>query len=839
MADESLRLLLEVDAAKGTATLKEFTGVLGQFKAEWGKAPTEAVGPIGKFNAQMQTLQSSWQGVAVGAGIAGAAIYATAKVIGAFADAASEAEQNESRMGFQIQQVGYNFQAVKPAVDEFADTILKTTRFSDEMARQGLGQMMQYTVDLGQAMEGTKLAMDMTTQTGQDLHSTVRFVGMAMNGNVEILGRWIPELRDLDSKLGANATAAERAAYMMEILNKKFGGAAQADLDTYAGKLAQLKNQWNEIKVTIGKELVLPGLQNWMDWIQVIGADLIKLKELQQDIRRFEQSLMTGESASDIEMRERVEAYRILLKAQLDLQEQAKILAGIKKEEESDQKRIALRAEQEKIDAQYQSKFFELSGDRVSAIETERDQILQVAWQKGLSIYKIEKYYDALIKDEIRKRADAVDDYYKAYYQATGRVIDVINLEEKKALDSAKKIKASDTEIALIKATFAERRRQQIEKEKQQEIQAVQTIAYAWKGYYADRIAKEYEALGLAKGAGVETKAGTRLDLSNIEEDFRKISEQAYLYSNEEFKKIKESYVQRIKEMQTSIGEEIPTVIGKQMVGFDLKSIWGTEFREDADIKRMRDQAIARIEQLFSEGEAKVEVGVSVDAVIANFDAVRNKVIELTNVLDQIKYTELKMNSDSVMDAVLQIRNVEQLLQGIVGRQWNVVLYIMGYGSSEKPIMSKLEEIYGGFEGMSDYLANTKFTMELSSINAELGKYQGMLSDALSTPWSAHGWASPKAWEDYYRGMYEPVIAELQGQQSVLLSAQAYSQKVAVGAAAGGGSGGGSGAGVSINIGVINILGGSDFEIARNLDAALSDLWKKDRSQLKVTMGFS
>jgi len=96
--------------------------------------------------------------------------------------------------------------------------------------------MMQYTNDLGKATNGVQLAMDIATQTGKGYEEMITLVGMAMNGNVERLGRWIPELRNLEDKLGKNATAAEKAEYAMKLLNEKFGGAAQKDLETYAGK---------------------------------------------------------------------------------------------------------------------------------------------------------------------------------------------------------------------------------------------------------------------------------------------------------------------------------------------------------------------------------------------------------------------------------------------------------------------------------------------------------------------------------------------------------------------------------------------------------------------------
>ena len=310
-------------------------------------------------------IKAGW--IAVSAGAIGAY-----KTIESFIDAASEAEQIESRMAFQIKAVGYQFDAVKPLVDDFAESVLKMTRFSDEAARQGLGQMMQYTVDLGEAMNATRIAMDVSTQTGMDLGSTVRYVGMAMSGNVEILGRWIPELKDLDSKLGANATKAEKAAYALDVLNSKFGGAAIADLETYKGRWQAIGNQWDEIKEKIGR-IIQPGLQNWADW-----ADLL-LNTFSPAAKK------TGEEL------------KALARIEQEVAEKARLLQRIKEEEESAAKAKAQRSEQYKIDLDYQGKFLALSGQRVDAIRKERDQVLQTAWEKGFKLIEIEKYYSALI----------------------------------------------------------------------------------------------------------------------------------------------------------------------------------------------------------------------------------------------------------------------------------------------------------------------------------------------------------------------------------------------------------------------------------------------------------
>ena len=205
----------------------------------------------------LSSLKSHWLEFAA----AGASIYGMIKSIQEFTNAASQAEQIESRMAFQIAAAGINYERVKGTLDAFAASIQNVTRFSSETAQQGLGQMMMYTADLGKALEGTKLAMDMATQTGMDLGSAIKIVGYAMEGNIEMIRVALPQLRQLDTVLGDNATKAEKTAYAMQVLNQMFGGAAQKDVETYAGKMQQFANSLEEVKKGIGEKLL--GALEW------------------------------------------------------------------------------------------------------------------------------------------------------------------------------------------------------------------------------------------------------------------------------------------------------------------------------------------------------------------------------------------------------------------------------------------------------------------------------------------------------------------------------------------------------------------------------------------------
>lgn len=300
-----VKIVLEVDD-KGSIKVKQFGDESKKAFDEMKKGPQAAQGPL-------NSLKESWIGLTAKVAAATAAVYAVSKAFSSFVNEAAEAEQIENRLRYALETTGYTWQYAKQAVDEFANSVQKSTRFSDEQARQALTNMMLYTNDFAKAQMGAKLAMDMSIRTGQDLHSTSRLIGMAMSGNVEMLGRYIPELKQLDERLGSNATMAERSAYAMKILQEKFGGTARADLDSYTAIVAQFDNSWKDLKETLGMYL-LPTLKEVFVWFRklidianewagkgkpetFLGKLRTDLKEAERSISVYEEFLRQAETA--------------------------------------------------------------------------------------------------------------------------------------------------------------------------------------------------------------------------------------------------------------------------------------------------------------------------------------------------------------------------------------------------------------------------------------------------------------------------------------------------------------------------------------------------------------
>jgi RNAse (barnase) inhibitor barstar len=101
--------------------------------------------------------------------------------------------------------------------------------------------------------------MDISAATGKDLESVTNAVGRAYEGSTTALSR-------LGVGLGATDIKALGLEGTMAALNEKFGGAAQAQAETFQGKMDRLKVAFDETKETVGAAL-LPVLTEMFDFV--------------------------------------------------------------------------------------------------------------------------------------------------------------------------------------------------------------------------------------------------------------------------------------------------------------------------------------------------------------------------------------------------------------------------------------------------------------------------------------------------------------------------------------------------------------------------------------------
>ena len=217
---------------------------------------------------QLETVGQKAQFALKKAAVPAAAAF-TAVAVGLF-DATKAAIQDASAqksLARQLQRSTKATDAQIEANEEWIATQGKLLGVTDDELRPTIAALSRVTGSLTKAQKGASLAMDISAAKGVSLESVTRTLERAYGGNLNAIGRLVPELKGM-IKEGASAEKVFAA------LNKKFGGEAAAAADTTAGKFKRLQVALDETKESIGASLIpvvegaLPHLQRFSDWAQ-------------------------------------------------------------------------------------------------------------------------------------------------------------------------------------------------------------------------------------------------------------------------------------------------------------------------------------------------------------------------------------------------------------------------------------------------------------------------------------------------------------------------------------------------------------------------------------------
>lgn len=183
--------------------------------------------------------------------------------VGAFAAAMAKAAQMAAKEQVQTAQLYHQMGRMgkataknKRAVESLATSLQNFTRYGDTDTRQVLSQLMMLTNDFEGSLKNVELAFDLAESGMFDLKTAARYLGMAMTGDVTILGRYVAELKTTNTAALKTMTSSEKAAFAIDLLNKKFGGLAKQIGETTAGAWAKLKNAASDAMEAIGKGML-------------------------------------------------------------------------------------------------------------------------------------------------------------------------------------------------------------------------------------------------------------------------------------------------------------------------------------------------------------------------------------------------------------------------------------------------------------------------------------------------------------------------------------------------------------------------------------------------------
>lgn len=244
----------------------QLTGVLGGIQG--------AIGGLGKV-----ALGVAAGGVAVlGAGVVG---------LGALiADSVGEAMAAQdvlAQLDTVLTSTGGAAGVTKDQVLELAGAFQATTKFSDETIISGENMLLTFT-NIGKDVFplATETMLDMSQALGQDLKGSAIQLGKALQDPIQgvtALRRagvnFSDAQQDIIKSLVETGRLEEAQKFILQELQKEFGGSAEAAGKTFGGQLEILKNKLSDVKEGIGMA-VMPVLQKLVDRVITPAIPIIQ-----------------------------------------------------------------------------------------------------------------------------------------------------------------------------------------------------------------------------------------------------------------------------------------------------------------------------------------------------------------------------------------------------------------------------------------------------------------------------------------------------------------------------------------------------------------------------------
>jgi hypothetical protein len=249
--------------AAGSRTLK--LSILGDVDG-LNKSLKTASGDVDTFGDKIGKTSKMIGGALAAAALAAGAYAIKIGVDGVKAAIADEKAQTQLALALK-NATGATDGQVK-ATEQAILKMSLATGVADDALRPALARLVISTGNTAKAQDLLAIALDVSTATGKPLETVANALSKGFDGNTAALG-----------KLGIGLSTAELKSMSFEQvqgrLSTLFGGAAAANAETYAGKIARVKTAFGEASESIGTAL-LPILGSLLDFINTKALPVIE-----------------------------------------------------------------------------------------------------------------------------------------------------------------------------------------------------------------------------------------------------------------------------------------------------------------------------------------------------------------------------------------------------------------------------------------------------------------------------------------------------------------------------------------------------------------------------------
>lgn len=265
MAENKVSVEITVEQRAALRALSDLGKEINKTEGEFGglgKSSEEAFGVMGEaISGASSGFKSLVAGVTV-ANLASQAIVGTANAIKDFAfdsiNAAIEAEDSTNRLAQALRSTGsYTKQAIED-FQNYASAMAQSTIYSDDQILSNIALAKTFGATNQQAKNLVMAASELAATYGGSLDQRVEQLGKTFTGVGGKLGTLIPGFKDLTE-------AQLKSGSAIDFVNSRLSGAAAAQLDTYGGKLGQLKKSFGELQESLGGFVVQSGISGVFD----------------------------------------------------------------------------------------------------------------------------------------------------------------------------------------------------------------------------------------------------------------------------------------------------------------------------------------------------------------------------------------------------------------------------------------------------------------------------------------------------------------------------------------------------------------------------------------------
>lgn len=243
-----------------------------------GTISFKLTGQTAQFDQSMKSVRSSiakttesLRNVSLKAGIAfGALTLASKKLI----NTARTQVEAETRLAAAIRASGRAIDTKE--ILDYAAALQQVSTVGDEVTIAAAATLTTFSLTEKQIKSLLPGILDFSSATGRSVETVTTLIGRLVASGEADLSRYGIALSDTEKKLLKTGDTASRTALAVELLSKRFGGAAKALADTPFGKLEQATNAFGDALEEIGKGTVA-ALAPLFDIIKSISEAFVAL----------------------------------------------------------------------------------------------------------------------------------------------------------------------------------------------------------------------------------------------------------------------------------------------------------------------------------------------------------------------------------------------------------------------------------------------------------------------------------------------------------------------------------------------------------------------------------